>query len=117
MILYNLKTTTEHTFTITKFDDDMNVESSYLVSEIGCSCPQGHKSTCRHRWMLSACVPIVDTEFYYCFDSKTYHDLHGQVITLAEHQKATKALLSLGESQTTSYTPAPIEPTRFRRRI
>lgn len=37
---------------ITKFDDDMNVESSYLTTHTECDCPAGVRPLCRHRAML-----------------------------------------------------------------
>lgn len=76
MILYNLRIV-ESTYRITKFDDDMNVESSYLVSDQACECPQGHKPTCRHRKMLPALLPIVDTEEFYCYDNRMYYGIEG----------------------------------------
>lgn len=51
MPLYNLKTSNGE-YKITKFDEDLNPESSYLVSNDACECPAGHRSTCRHRQML-----------------------------------------------------------------
>lgn len=37
---------------ISKFDSDLNVESSYLTTLSECECPAGHRDTCRHRTML-----------------------------------------------------------------
>lgn len=39
-------------FRITKFDDDMNPQSSYLCTTEECECPAGVRPTCRHREML-----------------------------------------------------------------
>lgn len=39
-------------YRITKFDDDMNVVSSYLCNHLACDCPAGVRDTCRHRQML-----------------------------------------------------------------
>lgn len=50
-MIYNCKTTTTG-YRITKFDDDLNVESSYETTLAECTCPQGSKPTCRHRQML-----------------------------------------------------------------
>lgn len=84
MILYNLKTDkgaaaygTEQ-YTITKFDDELNVESSYLVTRTGCLCPQGHKDTCRHRKMLPLMVDRADSAWFYCFDDKQWYDPTGE---------------------------------------
>jgi hypothetical protein len=51
MSLYNAKKT-PNGIRITKFDDDLEVESSYLTSAIACECPAGSRDTCRHRQML-----------------------------------------------------------------
>jgi hypothetical protein len=38
---------------MTKFDEDFNVLSSYIIFDDGtCECPRGSKHTCRHRQML-----------------------------------------------------------------
>ncbi len=39
-------------YRISKFDDDMNVQSSYLCTETECDCPAGVRPICRHREML-----------------------------------------------------------------
>ena len=53
-ILYNCKPMhTSGMYNITKFDDDMNVVSSYVTTITGdCDCPRGPHPTCRHRQML-----------------------------------------------------------------
>lgn len=77
MILYNLKDGPNNDFIITKFDDDMNVESSYNVSQVGCTCPQGHKPVCRHRKMLPLMVDRLNSAWFYCFDDKQWYDPTG----------------------------------------
>lgn len=39
-------------YRITKFDPDLNVESTYLCTTDACECPAGQRPTCRHREML-----------------------------------------------------------------
>lgn len=39
-------------FRITKFDEHLNVESSYLCTALECECPAGSRSRCRHREMV-----------------------------------------------------------------
>ena len=51
MTLYNAKQTPEG-LRITKFTDDLDVESSYITSRDVCECPAGHRDTCRHRQMV-----------------------------------------------------------------
>jgi hypothetical protein len=51
MSLYNAKRV-EDAYRITKFTDDLDVESSYITARDACECPAGHRDTCRHRQML-----------------------------------------------------------------
>lgn len=51
MTLYNCKSEGDE-YRITKFDSDLNVESTYLTTLRECQCPAGHRDTCRHRLML-----------------------------------------------------------------
>jgi hypothetical protein len=100
MILYNLKRegtdawgTKTQTYRISKFTDDMEVESSYLVDEINCECPQGHKPICRHRKMLPLMVDRVDTPWFYCFDVGLWYNISG-----IEEQAALVGPLALNET-------------------
>lgn len=84
MILYNIKSDDSPngsnvvSYRITKFDEDLNPESSYLVSPIVCECPAGVRDTCRHRKMLPLMLDRVDTAWFYCFDDKQWYDPTGQ---------------------------------------
>lgn len=82
MILYNLKSETSHanviSYRITKFDDDLNPESSYLVHHEVCECPAGTRNTCRHRQMLPLMLDRVDSSWFYCFDDKQWYDPTGE---------------------------------------
>lgn len=57
MTLYSLRSA-DGSYRIQKFDADLNplFDSSYLISEGGqeCSCPAGHRKSCRHRQMLGS---------------------------------------------------------------
>lgn len=85
MILYSLRTCADGWF-VTKFDEDFNVESSYLMAkqsdgEIVCGCPAGVRPTCRHRSdILPAFLATnrADTAWYYCFEEKTWHQPLGE---------------------------------------
>ncbi len=72
--LYNLKSAYDNQFRITKFDSDMNVESTYLVSDEACECPQfvNRDKRCRHMKMLKHFFkgPTIrlDTHWLYDFD-------------------------------------------------
>ena len=69
MTLYNLKTDGDQ-YRITKFTNDLDVESSYLLSETECECPAGHRPTCRHRQMLPTMLAndLADSGGFYDFD-------------------------------------------------
>lgn len=51
MILYSCAHDGDQ-YRITKWDEDMNVQSSYLCTTKECECPAGSRPMCRHREML-----------------------------------------------------------------
>lgn len=63
--------------TVTKFDTDGNIESSYTVSEDACTCPAGHRHTCRHRQMLPDLIHIADTHWFLDWDCRAVVDFNG----------------------------------------
>lgn len=69
MSLYNLKTA-DGEYRITKFTNDLEVESSYIVSENECACPAGARPSCRHRQMLPKMLNVgaEDSGMFYDFD-------------------------------------------------
>lgn len=69
MALYNLRSA-DGDWRITKFDNDLNPESSYLVSREACECLAGHRPSCRHRQMLSRMLAAQaeDSPMFYDFD-------------------------------------------------
>jgi hypothetical protein len=78
MTLYNIKSALDD-FRITKFDDNLNVESSYLLEDAGgghgvytCECPAGVRPSCRHREMLPLMLAyeIVDTDLFVRYGGK-----------------------------------------------
>ena len=71
MTLYNLKTDGDE-YRITKFDNQLNVESSYLLSLSECECPAGSRPTCRHRQMLPEMLAydMANTGMFYDFETK-----------------------------------------------
>lgn len=86
MSLYNLKTQYAEnevepgSYVITKFDDDLNVEASYQVSINGCTCPAGHRDTCRHRKMLPLMKDRVDSNWFWDYDACQWVNLLTQDI-------------------------------------
>lgn len=86
MTLYSLRTALDD-YRITKFDADLNVESSYIISASPpheCECPAGVRPTCRHRQMLPDLLPLVDTEYLWDFDRRLAVDANGNVQPIAE---------------------------------
>lgn len=73
MTLYNLKSA-DGDWRITKFDNELNVESSYLVSRDACECPAGHRPSCRHRQMLPKMLAAgaEDSGMFYNFDHDVF---------------------------------------------
>ncbi len=114
MTLYNLRSPS----TITKFDADGNPEASYEVSRDSCTCPAGHRPTCRHRQMLSSLLPIIDTIFMWDYDHHMYTDFNGRLVNMdelaeffaaAEGGSTQPADLEIG-----SLKPSPPSPPRIR---
>jgi hypothetical protein len=70
MSLYNAKKV-ESTLRITKFDDDLDVESSYITSPSTCECPAGVRDSCRHRQMLPVFIGAkrIDKPWFLDFDT------------------------------------------------
>lgn len=64
-------------YRITKFDDSMNIESSYLTTLTECTCPAGVRDTCRHRQMLPRFQAHnhIGDGFYYDFDRDGWVDM------------------------------------------
>lgn len=68
-ILYNCRHAGDQ-YRITKFDADMNVESSYLCTTSECDCPAGVRPICRHREMLPRFIHRnhIGDEWFYDYD-------------------------------------------------
>jgi len=77
MSFYNCKSTsTPFVYRVTKFDLDLNPETSYLTSVSDCSCPAGYRPTCRHRQMLPKFMiehNRVDTGWFFEFETRRWH--------------------------------------------
>ena len=81
MPFYSLRTALDDC-RITKFDNDLNVESSYIIGASPpheCECPAGTRPTCRHRQMLPDLLPILDTELFWDFDRRQCVNSSGMV--------------------------------------
>lgn len=80
--LYNLRHDGEQ-YRVTKFVDG-EVESSYLTTHEECTCPAGHRRTCRHREMIGIMLAegICDTHWF-------WDHTHGVVVDLLGTPKST----------------------------
>ena len=74
MSLYNAKSV-DSALRITKFDDELDVESSYITTRDTCECPASRRHTCRHREMYSEFVETkrVDTECFLDWDERKWY--------------------------------------------
>lgn len=95
MTYYNARST-ELGFKVTKFDDDLNVESTYDMIEdpsgsIKCMCPAGQRPTCRHRQMIDQLSTRVDTPWMLDFDTRAWVDPTGQARMTNETEEAEYA--------------------------
>lgn len=53
MTLYNCRSMLNgQGYCVTKFDDDLNPQASYEVTNATCTCPAGKRPTCKHRSRL-----------------------------------------------------------------
>lgn len=79
--VYNLRSS-QGGFTVTKFDDDFNIESYYQMTisdgEVHCGCPAGARPTCRHRQMFTQLHSCVDTAWFLNFDTRSWVDPTGE---------------------------------------
>jgi len=75
MTLYNAFTTSQG-IRITKWDDDFNVESSYLVSDQGCECPAA--KPCKHMTMLKRfrLTGVIDDNDFYDPETDQHYGLN-----------------------------------------
>lgn len=78
--IYNLRTSPSG-FTVTKFNDDFNVESCYEMTisdgQLRCGCPAGARPTCRHRQMFAQLRTRVDSAWFLDFDTREWVDPTG----------------------------------------
>lgn len=109
MILYNCKASLDRddSFVVTKFDADMNIESSYLTSLSECECPAGVRPTCRHRQMLPHFIASgrADSEWFFCYDDQSWHRPFEGIDEEPEPSVANLA----GERYATATEPAPLK--------
>ncbi len=92
MSLYNMKSSDDG-FIITKFDDDLNVESSYEYHVMTngadvCHCPAGQRPSCRHRQMFPLLQTRVDSAWFLDFDTRAWVDPTGEA-ALSEPEPTT----------------------------
>lgn len=78
MSLYNIKRDNaakdygKEQFIINKFDEDLNHESTYLVSKTGCTCPAGVRPSCRHRNMLPRMMQHIGDGWFHVYETNKW---------------------------------------------
>jgi hypothetical protein len=92
MSLYNCKKD-ELAYRITKFDEDFDVESSYLTTHKACDCPAGVRDTCRHRQMLPEFVAAkrIDTGWLLDWDDREWYYFDPETGTLMDKEPKKKS--------------------------
>lgn len=101
-------------YRITKFDADLNVESSYITTALTCDCPAGERPMCRHREMLPKFLlrNAVNTMWMYDYDRDGWVSQHVSE-ALEESVELCKPLVEaysviLGERVDAVYQGVPI---------
>jgi hypothetical protein len=91
MTLYSLRSALDD-YRITKFDANLDVESSYIISADyphHCECPAGTRPTCRHRQMLPDLLPLLDTPYFWDFERRLAVDANGNLRPAEETKEET----------------------------
>lgn len=106
---------TSHDYFITKFVDG-EVESAYALSASECTCPAGHRHTCRHRLMLPEMIAhgLVNTHFFWDFDHHRACDFNGMsksLYDIVEEPMGEALLVAQAESANPTISPEPHSPT------
>jgi len=125
MTLYSCKHSGDQ-YRISKFDDDLNVQSSYLCTETECDCPAGVRPICRHREMLPKFLErkTVDSNWWFDYDRggwvqmseewATPADLHFRDVARLELQDRLRSQsISHTFTYTTEEPPLPITGVRL----
>lgn len=98
MSLYNYRGTPQKG-TVTKFDDDLNIESSYTIEisdrQIRCGCPAGGRQTCRHREMFTQLRERMNTAWMFDFDTRQWVDPTGEA-ALSQSEPALTIIDDVG---------------------
>lgn len=85
-------------YRMTKWDDDFNIESSYLCTIDECECPAGSRPICRHREMLPLFLRRWETHrtddnssWYYDYDRGGWVLMHAEINFEPHGPEATTA--------------------------
>lgn len=110
--LYNCKHDGDQ-FRMTKFDGDMNVESSYLLTREECECPAGHRPSCRHRQMLPKFLQrnAVDSDYFYDHDRNGW--IQSKIELGASEQSEAQRQDEVELTDQVNNTPIPFDRRGF----
>ncbi len=114
--LYSCRSINAVEYRISKFDADLNLQSSYIMTQEGCDCPQGHKPTCRHRKMLPTFAKEghIDDGYFYDWDTRMWRKPINEAIDIepAEVPSPISAVEGAPDvSQANAPSPPVVEPS------
>jgi len=86
MTLYSAKSV-DDAIRITKFDEDFEVESSYITTRSTCECPAGVRDSCRHRQMFPEFVSAnrINTSWFLDWDNRKWYYYNSETGQLLEN--------------------------------
>lgn len=106
MSFYNLKTQNDGTYLISKFTDDLEVESFYSMiimdGTLNCTCPAGARPKCRHREMFHDLLPKADTNWLFDWDNEQWRQYIGPLGEIIDDETFNKAEAIAGNNGTIS---------------
>lgn len=87
MSLYNAKSS-DGGLRITKFDEELQVESSYITTPHSCECPAGVRDTCRHRQMYPEFIETsrFNTPWFLEYDNQRWFYYNSETGLLTDHE-------------------------------
>ena len=101
-------------FSITKFDSDLNPEVTYSCTSVECNCPAGSRPTCKHRKMLGLFISEgrVNTGAFLDWDTRQWKPpllTKGELLQPLNEEAIAKPFESETASSAISAAPGPTE--------
>lgn len=108
MSLYNIRAAGD-AFSISKFDDDLNFEASYVTTLATCTCPAGPRPTCRHRKMLGRMMNHLGDGWFYNYKTQKWHRPVEEPAELKLANAATSLPTATPEPPSSTVEPRPLK--------